>query len=252
MFNFNNTIIIGLLPYWLLIAILCVLSVVFYNKIIGAAGEFWCKWELKKLPIREYLLLSDVMIKDEKGTHQIDHIVISKFGIFVIEVKNYGGLIVGNEYKEMWAQYLGANKFYFRNPIYQNYSHIKALEKLLNLDESKFISIICNSNRSKLKIQSKSIVTQTDFINKEILKKQEVIVNQDINEIKSIIERNNIKDKEQRKKHIKDIKSKIKVNEIKENNMICPKCGNKLVKRVSKYGEFIGCSNYPKCKYIKK
>ena len=29
----------------------------------------------------------------------------------------------------------------------------------------------------------------------------------------------------------------------------CPKCGGQLVKRVGKYGNFIGCSNYPRCKY---
>ena len=36
-----------------------------------------------------------------------------------------------------------------------------------------------------------------------------------------------------------------------ENDDICPKCGGKLVKRKGKYGEFIGCSNYPKCRFIK-
>ena len=34
-------------------------------------------------------------------------------------------------------------------------------------------------------------------------------------------------------------------------NGICPRCGSKLVLRNSKYGEFLGCSSYPKCKFIK-
>lgn len=38
----------------------------------------------------------------------------------------------------------------------------------------------------------------------------------------------------------------------KETGEICPNCGNKLVIRKGKYGEFIACSNYPECKYIKK
>jgi len=33
---------------------------------------------------------------------------------------------------------------------------------------------------------------------------------------------------------------------------ICPRCGGQLVLRNGKYGEFWGCSNYPKCKFIKK
>ncbi len=37
-----------------------------------------------------------------------------------------------------------------------------------------------------------------------------------------------------------------------ETGEICPECGNKLVIRKGKYGEFVACSNYPECKYIKK
>ena len=35
--------------------------------------------------------------------------------------------------------------------------------------------------------------------------------------------------------------------------LICPECGHELVRRKSRFGTtFIGCSNYPKCHYIKK
>lgn len=37
----------------------------------------------------------------------------------------------------------------------------------------------------------------------------------------------------------------------KETGELCPECGSPLVVRRSRYGEFIGCSNYPECKYIK-
>lgn len=42
-----------------------------------------------------------------------------------------------------------------------------------------------------------------------------------------------------------------KTDEKLKNDMICPNCGGKLVKRKGKYGEFIGCYNYPKCHYKK-
>ena len=32
----------------------------------------------------------------------------------------------------------------------------------------------------------------------------------------------------------------------------CPKCGGRLVPRSGQYGKFMGCSNYPDCKYTKK
>lgn len=37
-----------------------------------------------------------------------------------------------------------------------------------------------------------------------------------------------------------------------ETGEVCPECGGNLVIRKGKYGEFVACSNYPKCKYIKK
>ena len=40
--------------------------------------------------------------------------------------------------------------------------------------------------------------------------------------------------------------------EAEETGEKCPECGNPLVVRNGKYGEFVACSNYPECKYIKK
>ena len=231
---------------------LCIILKIYYPKFRGFMGEFWVKLELRKLPKDKYVVLNDIMIKDEKGTHQIDHLIISKFGIFVIEMKNYYGLIKGKEFDNKWCQYLGKNKSYFINPIHQNFGHIKSLSNLLKLDDKYFISIICFSNQAKVDVKSSSIVTQVDYLKDEILKYEELLVDNDIKELSNIIISNNIEDKFLRKQHMKDVCIKINNNRDLENNMICPKCGSELVERNGKYGKFIGCSNYPKCKYIKK
>lgn len=241
-----------LLFYIIIIFILCILIDKIYPKFRGFMGEFWVKLELGKLPKNKYIIFSDILIKDEKGTHQIDHLVLSKFGIFVIEMKNYYGLIKGKEFDNKWCQYLGKNKSYFINPIHQNFGHIKSLSNLLKLDDKYFISIICFSNQAKVDVKSSSIVTQVDYLKDEILKYEELLVDNDIKELSNIIISNNIEDKFLRKQHMKDVCIKINNNRDLENNMICPKCGSELVERNSKYGKFIGCSNYPKCKYIKK
>lgn len=248
----NNTINLFLKePVFLIIIILGIFSSIFYKKIRGFMGEFWVKMELKKLPKNEYIVLNDIMIKSSKGTHQIDHIIISEFGIFVIEMKNYFGLIIGDENKNKWIQYLGSNKYYFNNPIHQNYGHIKALQELLNLSGNKFVSIVCFSNQVQLKVNVKN-VTQLDFINKLIQSYSEKIINENIIKIKNLIEENNIKDRIIRKQHIDTIKAKIKEKNNKEKDMICPRCGSQLVECNGKYGKFIGCSNYPNCKYTSK
>ena len=189
------------------------------------------------------------MLSDENGTHQIDHLVISKYGIFVIEMKNYSGLIIGDEYKSNWTQYLGKKKSDFKNPIHQNYGHTKALEKILNMDNKIFIPIVCFSDQAKLKTNTKSVVIQLEKLIKTIKKFYLIQLDMDIKEIANQIQSLNITNKHERKKHIKNIKIKIKEENTKVDNMICPKCGNKLVLRNSKHGTFIGCSNFPKCKY---
>ena len=188
-----------------ILLILGILIDIYYPKFRGFMGEFWLKLELKKLPKNKYKLLNDIMIEDEKGTHQIDHIVLSKYGIFVIEMKNYYGLIIGNQYKEKWYQYLGKNKYTFHNPMYQNYGHIKALSNVLKLNEELFIPITCFSNQVKLKVTSNKPVVQVDTINKNILKYTKEIITCNLNELSLKIENMNILDKIKRKEHVKNI-----------------------------------------------
>lgn len=191
----------------LTLLILGILIDIYYPKFRGFMGEFWLKLELKKLPKNKYKLLNDIMIEDEKGTHQIDHIVLSKYGIFVIEMKNYYGLIIGNQYKEKWYQYLGKNKYTFHNPMYQNYGHVKALSNVLKLNEELFIPITCFSNQVKLKVTSNKPVVQVDTINRNILKYNEEIITCDLNELSLNIENMNILDKTKRKEHVKNIRN---------------------------------------------
>lgn len=242
---------------WLVISIIIVWTVallldLYYPKFRGFMGEYWVKLELSKLPKDQYIVLNDIMIKDDNGTHQIDHLVLSKFGIFVIEMKNYFGLIKGKEFDYKWCQYLGKNRHYFTNPIHQNYGHIKALSNLLGIDEKKVISIVCFSNQAKLAVNCNSVVTQLDYLNDEIVSFNELLINEDISELSNEVLFNNIEDKKIRRKHIKDMRNKISNENELVQNMICPRCGSKLVERNGRYGKFIGCSGYPKCKYIKK
>ena len=243
---------IQILIITIILIILCILLKIYYPKFRGFMGEFWVKLKLKKLPKNKYINLNNIMLQDNNGIHQIDHIVLSNHSIFVIETKNYYGLIKGKEFDNKWCQYLGKTKNYFQNPINQNYGHIKALANLLNLDEKHFISLICFSNQAKLDIDSKTIVTHLDDLNTIILQYKEVDKKLDIEKNKKLILSANINDKKMRKEHVKDIRSKIILNKELENKFICPRCGGELIEKNSKYGTFIGCSNFPKCRYIKK
>ena len=51
---------------------------------------------------------------------------------------------------------------------------------------------------------------------------------------------------------VKDAFSDMEKKAPQETGEVCPECGNPLVVRKGRYGEFVACSNYPECKYIKK
>ena len=69
----------------------------------GKEGEKWVHNILMELP-DEYYVMDDVVMNTVRGTTQIDHIVISKYGVFVIETKNYRGSIFGNDESKKWTQ----------------------------------------------------------------------------------------------------------------------------------------------------
>lgn len=220
----------------------------------GKIGEFYVSTLLKSLPGDKYILLNDVMFPTAKGTTQIDHIVLSIYGIFVIETKNYKGWIYGNDNSDKWTQNIYGHKNQFMNPLKQNYGHISALRKLLDVSEDKFISIIAFSGEATLKVKSSKEVVTIGRVKRTILKyKTPLFTEKKILSMRDKINSSRVESTHENKvEHVKNIKANVKVE--KENIRMgkCPKCGGKLVDRNGKYGPFVGCSNYPKCRYIQK
>ena len=80
----------------------------------------------------DYHLLNNVTLRLEDGTTQIDHILVSRFGVFVIETKDYRGWIFANAQHATWTQVLFRAKFRFQNPIFQNLRHVRAVQARLD------------------------------------------------------------------------------------------------------------------------
>lgn len=76
----------------------------------GAFGETIVSWLLSHLPKDQYKVIHNIMLKTERGTSQVDHVVVSIYGIFVIEVKNYNGWIIGTENSSQWTQIIYKKK----------------------------------------------------------------------------------------------------------------------------------------------
>lgn len=80
----------------------------------------------------DYHLLNHVTVHLTDGTTQIDHILVSRFGIFVIETKDYTGWIFASANQRTWMQVIYKQKFRFQNPLLQNYRHVCAVREVLD------------------------------------------------------------------------------------------------------------------------
>ena len=80
----------------------------------------------------DFHLLSHITLKLQDGTTQIDHILVSRFGVFVIETKDYKGWIFANAKHANWTQVVFGRKYKFQNPLFQNMRHQQAVSDLLD------------------------------------------------------------------------------------------------------------------------
>lgn len=100
---------------YLIIGSIIVLSILgaFIPQIKGFIGEKVVANVLNSLPKNEYKVLNNIMLNTERGSTQIDHVVVSEFGIFVIETKNYKGIITGSEFSDKWTKNMYGKNIHF-------------------------------------------------------------------------------------------------------------------------------------------
>jgi hypothetical protein len=240
-----------------------VLIVGFFTTPIGKGiiGEFLVNSSAKiKLPKDKYHLIDNVTLSTEDSkTTQIDHIIVSEYGIFVVETKNYKGWIFGDEKQKFWTQKIYNKTNKFQNPLHQNYKHLKTIEKLLDIDINKLFSVIVFAGDSEFKTKMPKNVTKgIGYIDYIKSKKEKLLTKTQIDKIIKQIEEGRLsKSLKTNIEHINNVKAIIEEKEINKNsnNKICPWCNSKLVLREAKQGanrgsKFYGCSNFPNCKYI--
>lgn len=98
-----------------------------------------------------HVLINNVTLPTETGTTQIDHILLTEAGIFVIETKYYSGWIFGNPHDDRWTQVIYRRKSRFQNPLHQNYLHLKTVQALFKLPDSAFIGVVVFAGGAEFK-----------------------------------------------------------------------------------------------------
>ncbi len=232
----------------------------------GKRGEMRVSAILSKLS-DEYTILNDLVFRTEKGTTQIDHIVVSKYGIFTIETKNYRGEIYGDDNRKEWTQlivtkvtyakkwwktytYVTKNRFY--NPVKQSVGHALRIKELLSVfPHVKIVPIVVFTGDAILRyVESNNhVVYEKKLLDVIDGYKTTYLTDNDVQAVLAILTSNNIRETVSDRQHVKNLRIAAREVNATINSGICPKCGGHLIKRNGKYGTFYGCSNYPKCRF---
>ena len=218
----------------------------------GKIGEAAVSNTLNKIDGNKKII-NNVFINDNGKSRQIDHIFINQNGVFVIETKNFAGSIYGKETSNEWKQYINRRENRFKNPIFQNYAHKKIVSKVLG-DDKNVISVVVFTDECKLKVTTpRNAVMYVSQLTKYIENQSVRLSDSKIEEYYNEIMENRITDEETIRNHKSNVQQYVAYNNKLVERNKCPRCDTgKLVLKKGKYGEFLGCTNYPECKYTKQ
>ncbi len=175
----------------------------------GAAGERKASLLLQRhLDPSVYFVLEDIYLPSKYGTTQIDHIVVSKYGVFVVETKYYAGKIYGSERAQYWTQYLPNTESRLYNPIKQNLGHLLAVSAIIKQETPTLpISIIAFKDAATLKVRTQTAVVYLSELPDAIACHTRVVyTDEQVNRIHSLLSNANIIDPEIRKQHSENVR----------------------------------------------
>ena len=222
------------------------------SKLKGWIGEkksaFYMWFSLNK---KTYFRFHNIILPSNNGTTQIDHLIVSKYGLFIIETKNRKGWIFGSTDQQNWTQVIFDQKYSFQNPLRQTFRQKKVLKEFLNINEDEIKTVIFFNGRCTFKTPMPENVIKSR-LGRYIKNNRHIIVTQNevdriVNDLNQYISGSNLKNID----HIESLTLR------HNSNTVCPKCGGGLVVRTARKGQssgnrFLGCKNYPKCKFTKK
>ena len=210
---------------------------------------------LRRLDKADYRLFHNVTLPVDGGTTQIDHVAVSRFGIFVIETKHYQGWIFGGERQRTWTQKIYRHTSKFQNPLHQNYKHTKALEACLELPPEAFHSVVVFVGDNKFKTTMPPNVCKGSGVLDYIRSFREPVLKAiEVERVARQIEAGrltpSIRTNREHVAHVRELVAD------KQAQPVCPKCGGRMVQRTAKRGDnagkaFWGCTKFPRCRGVR-
>ncbi len=246
--------------YWWLIPVFLFLAFLKSPFMKGVFGELQVNLAAKFfLDKTIYTLFKNVTLPTEDGTTQIDHIIVSRYGVFVIETKNMKGWIFGSSNQPIWTQKIYQHTNKFRNPLRQNYKHTQTLQTALELDPGKVFSVVVFVGDSSFKTDMpENVVYGGSYIRYIKNKTQPVLTDSEVQSICVRIQSGRLKPSiKTHLDHVAHVKTIAEEKSRLLDENACPKCGKPMILRTTRNGynrgkQFWGCSGYPKCRMVKQ
>lgn len=233
----------------------------------GARGERRVHNALSSvLDEKEYRVLSDLILPVAGGTTQLDHLVLSRFGIFVIETKNMSGWIFGGADQQKWTQVQkGGKRRSFQNPLRQNYAHVKAVQEVLDVDPKVLHNFVVFTGSAEPKTDMpENVAWGLRALGKLIgVRKQIVLSDSQVTAFTETLQGQALESNSAvRRQHLQNLEKKAEARTLARSSRpsnpssqtSCPKCGGEMIQRANrKTGDtFWGCANFPKCRGTRK
>src|SRR5699024_1222496 len=252
--DFSPIVSEALKMLWWVLPVIIILTVFKTPWFKGLAGETVVKLVAKlRLPADTYYPIHNITLPTPDGTTQIDHVFVSRFGIFVVETKNMKCWIFGAEHQAQWTQKIYKKSFRFQNPLRQNYKHVKALESLLGVSADTIHSVIVFTGESTFKTPMPVNVRRgMGYISYIKSFRTPVFSEREVQSIVAHIQSGRLElSRVTSRRHVQQLQARADVS-VKRN---CPKCGSAMVLRTAKRGthagnQFWGCSAFPKCRAV--
>jgi len=198
----------------------------------------------------DYHHFRKIIIPTSRGTTEIDHLIVSKFGIFVVELKDRSGWIFGNAHDAHWRAVHFKKTFTFQNPLRQNYGHMKALESFLGVDPRTMRGIVVFRGSFEFKTPIPDGVLCHGYKSWVAARQDVVLDDAAVNTIVASLRANAMHGWLAGLRHAQSVRRRL------SSDTKCPKCDGELRLRTQKTGpqpgsQFLGCSNYPACRYTR-
>lgn len=218
----------------------------------GSLGESRVSALLRHLDRQWYRVLDNLFLRHKitGKTAQIDHIVVSIYGVFVIETKNSSGLVIGDSLDDSWVQWKDGHWVELYSPAYQNYGHVQTVKSLL-WEEVPVYSIVCFTADTELVVDAKSlqVVTLDTLLDTIYSYKEMRLMLGQVDMIVDILQENALRGEEVLWEHRRRVyEAKLRYLD-RRSSVVCPKCGRPAVRRPWDTKPRF-CRDFPNCSLV--